>query len=146
VLVAARRVIVQEKLKKKMKLRRHRLKIKLSIKIQKVMRGFMVRFLVKKMRQAAVVIPRIWRGYIIRYKQKQAMDAFEGSMSSSESPPARRLKKIVKHRINPDNTEQEYYDYEYDDQPVEEKTSRKDSEREVKEEEREEREETDDPE
>jgi hypothetical protein len=78
-----------------------------------------------------------------RYRQKQAMDAFEGSMSSSESPPARRLKKIVKHRINPDNTEQEYYDYEYDDQPAEEKTSPKDSEPEVKEEEREE---TDDPE
>jgi hypothetical protein len=114
VLVTVRRGLIQERLKKKMKLRRHRLKVKQSIKIQKVMRGFLLRLELKKMRAAAVIIQRVWRGYLVRYQQKQAMDGFEGSLGSDSTPP-RKMRKIVKTRTNPDGEQQEYYDYESDD-------------------------------
>jgi hypothetical protein len=115
-LVATRRQIVKEKVKKKMKLRKHRLKVKLSIKIQKVMRGFLARLAMKKMRAAAVMIQKVWRGYLVRYRGRQGMDDMEQSVDSDSPRPSRKMRKIIKTRTNPDGEEQEYYDYQYDDE------------------------------
>jgi hypothetical protein len=116
-LVGVRRGLVQERIKAKMKLRRHRLKIKLSVKIQKVMRGFLVRLHLKKMRAAAVVIQRMWRGYLVRNKQEQAFIDFD-DIPDVESVHGKEKRRTLKKRVDTEGKEQEYYDYEYEDAEV----------------------------
>jgi hypothetical protein len=110
-LVGERRELVAARVEKRMKLRRHRLRMRMAIRLQAVMRGFMVRREIKIMRQAATKIESVWRGFKVRWEQKQAMDQMEGFLNDSP----RKMRKVTKRRVNPDGTEQEYYDYEDDD-------------------------------
>jgi hypothetical protein len=111
-LVAERRGLIAVKVKKRMKLRRHRLRMRMSVKIQSAARGFLVRIRMKQMKKAAVQIQRVYRGFRVRWHQKKAMDDMENFFDDG---PSRKMRKVTKTRINPDGTEQEYYDYQYDD-------------------------------
>ena len=103
-LVEMRRKIIAEKWERRLKIRRHKMKIRMAMTIQRVVRGFLVRLQVKKWNKAATKIQSLWRGYWVRYQR--------GDDSSVHRP----MKKIVKTRINPDGEEQEYYDYEYEEE------------------------------
>jgi hypothetical protein len=116
VLVEARRKLLLEKLKKKMKLRRHRLRIKMAIKIQKVVRSFLARQAVKRLNAAAIQIQRVWRGHIVRFRLKRVFDDMDELIGLDLPNSHRRTKKIIKIREDSDGKEQEYYDYdEYSD-------------------------------
>jgi hypothetical protein len=116
VLVDVRRKLLLEKLKKKMKLRRYRLKVKMAVKIQRIVRGFLARQAVKKSKAAAVKIQRVWRGYSVRFRFKQVFEEMNGSLGLDSPTSERRMKRVVKTRVNPDGREQEYYDYDYYDE------------------------------
>ena len=103
-LVEMRRKIIAEKWERRLKIRRHKMKIRMAMTIQRIVRGFLVRLQVKKWNKAATKIQSLWRGYWVRYQR--------GDDSSVHRP----MKKIVKTRINPDGEEQEYYDYEYEEE------------------------------
>jgi hypothetical protein len=111
-LVADRRELTKARLDKRMKLRRHRLRMRMAVKVQSAARGFLVRHHRKQMIAAAITIQRIWRGFIVRWEHKLAMEEMEMRGYGGEE---RKMRKVTKTRVNPDGTEQEYYDYEYDD-------------------------------
>jgi hypothetical protein len=111
-LVSERRELTGAKLKKRMKLRRHRLRMRMSVKIQSAARGFLVRLRMKQMKRAAIKIQSVFRGFRVRWHQKKAMDEMEDFF---DDEPPRKMRKVTKTRVNPDGTEQEYYDYESDD-------------------------------
>jgi hypothetical protein len=110
-LVGERRELVRLRMQKRDKLRRHRLRMKMATKIQAVMRGFKVRQKRRQMKAAARLIQSVWRGYRVRWAQKQVMEQMEGFFNDSP----RKMRKVTKTRVNPDGSEQEYYDYQYDD-------------------------------
>lgn len=143
ILVKARRDLTDAKLAKRNKLRKKRHKIKMSILINKMIRGYLVRNKLKQMKKSAVIIQKVWRGFIQRYHQKSA----ENHLDEFDSEGRRyRMVKIYKSRINPDGEEEEYYEYEEEEikegeeENVEEKKDKGDQNEEEEEEEEDEEE------
>ena len=68
-LIEVRKELMAAKWQKRLEVRKYKHTIRMAIVIQRVFRGYLVRLRIKNMKQAATRIQSAWRGYFVRYKQ-----------------------------------------------------------------------------
>lgn len=118
-LVDERKAIMKIKVEAKFRKRYELMRQKKATLIQSYVRGFLARLFVKRLHSCATKIQAVWRGYLVRYQQKQAMADFDDQLDQFEHPTDRKRRKrtvIVVNEYGEEEEEEEYYEEEEEEE------------------------------
>ena len=86
-LIEVRKELMAAKWQKRLEVRKYKHTIRMAIVIQRVFRGYLVRLRMKTMKEAATKIQSAWRGYFVRYKQARG-EAYEETNPRHNGTPS----------------------------------------------------------